>query len=41
MKYSKKSAAAAVSHCGSSSAEKMCTSVEAILILLLFKKPIV
>ena len=40
IKYSKKSpaAAAAVSHCGSSSAEEMRTSGEAILILLLSKK---
>ena len=39
IKYSKKSAAAAaVSHCGSSSAEEMCTSGKAILILLLSKK---
>ena len=40
IKYSKKSpvATAAVSHCGSSSAEEMRTSGEAILILLLSKK---
>ena len=38
IKYSKKSAAATVSHCGSSSAEEMCTSGEAILILLSSKK---